>query len=69
MVDSLRTLKVHCLSLVTHWLHLVTIGLVGDNREFQFEAYFEVLYPFGVVGNLRTLKDHPCLSLVAIDCP
>ena len=26
-----------------HWLPLATIDLVGDNREFKLEAYFEIL--------------------------
>ena len=33
------------LFVLTHWLHLATIDLVADNREFKFEAYFEILYP------------------------
>ena len=28
-----------------HCLVLVTINLVDDNREFEVEPYFEVLYP------------------------
>ena len=44
VVDSFRTSKVHhCLPLVSHWLPLATIDLVGDNRELKFEAYFELL--------------------------
>ena len=31
-----ETLKVHhCLSMVTIWLPLATIDLMGDNREFE----------------------------------
>ena len=57
MVDSLRTLKVyHSFVLGYHWLPLATIDLVGDNREFEFEPYFEVLYRLQVVDSLRTLK-------------
>ena len=48
-------------------LSLLTIDLVGDNREI--EAYFEVLYPFWVVDSLRTLKVQHYLSLVTIGCP
>ena len=36
---------------------------------FNFEAYFEVLYLLWVVDFLRTLNVHHCLSLVITDCP
>ena len=32
----------------------------------MFDAYFEVLYLLWVVGSLRTLKVHHCLSIVTI---
>ena len=41
-----------------HWLPLATIGLVGDNREFEVLRHFEVLYPLWVSNNLRILKIH-----------
>ena len=63
MVDSFRTSKVH------HHLPLVTIDLVGDNREFKFKAYFEELHPLWVSDSLRTSKVHHYLSLVTIGCP
>ena len=52
-----------------HWLPLATIDLVGDNREFEVEEYFEVLYPLLVVDILRTSNVHECLSLDNIGCP
>ena len=36
---------------------------------WKFEAYFELLYPFWVVNNLRTLKVYQCLSLVTMAYP
>ena len=52
-----------------HWLPLATIGLVGDNREFELVTYCEVLYPLWMVDNLGTLNMHHCLCLFTIGCP
>ena len=63
MVDGFRDSKDASLFLLGyHCLPLEIIDLVGDNKEFEVWAYFEVLYPLWVFDSLRTLKIHHWFS-------
>ena len=66
--DNLRSLNVHnCLP----WLPLVQhskMHLLGNNREFEYEVHFDVLYSFWVDGGLKieiTIICYHCLLSVA----
>ena len=53
-----------------HWLPLTTIDLVGNNKAiWTLRHIWSVWYQLWVVGGLRTLKVHHCLSLVNIGFP